>query len=76
MREKIKNLIEIENLSEENYIFISNRGRKYNIRSLQKIIKTASQKAKIKDWKEIHPHTLRHSFATQLISNGYDIANM
>lgn len=76
VREKIKNLIEIEKLKEENYLFISNRGRKYNIRSLQKIIRNASKKAKLKDWKEIHPHSLRHSFATQLISNGYDLSQV
>lgn len=74
--EKTKNLIEIEKLSENNFIFISNRKRKYSVRSIQKIIRNASKKAKLKNWKEIHPHTLRHSFATHLIESGYDITNV
>jgi len=66
----------LENLDEESFVFVSNRGKRYNIRTLQKIIRNSSKKAGLKDWKEIHPHTLRHSFATQLISNGYDLSQV
>ena len=72
--EKIKNLIDLENLEEKDLLFQSNRGTKYNIRSLQKIVINASRKAKIN--RNIHPHTLRHSFATHLIENGYDVTNV
>ncbi len=74
VREKIKNLIEIENLEDKDYLFQSNRGTKYNIRSLQKIVLNATKKAGIK--KNVHPHTLRHSFATHLVENGYDVQNV
>ena len=47
---------------------------KYHVKSLQKIVSNASKKAKLK--KNVHPHTLRHSFATHLIENGYDVTNV
>jgi site-specific recombinase XerD len=72
--EKLINLIEIEKLNQESHLFQSNRNKKYNIKSLQKIVLGASKKAKLN--KRVHPHTLRHSFATHLIENGYDIQNV
>ena len=70
----INRLIQNEGLSDKDYLFKSNRGRKYHMKSIQKIVQTASINAKLN--KKVHPHTLRHSFATHLIENGYDVQNV
>ena len=74
LKEEINELIKNDNLNLENYLFNSNRNTKYNIRSLQQIVKKARRKSKIE--KRISCHTLRHSFATHLIENGASISEV
>ncbi|MCK4429548.1 MAG: tyrosine-type recombinase/integrase, partial [Candidatus Aenigmarchaeota archaeon] len=68
--EKLKELL--KNCSKDGkFILISERGNKYNKRTIQQIVKNQAVKAGIK--KKITPHCLRHSFATHLLEAGADI---
>jgi integrase/recombinase XerD len=59
---------QIENRQE--YLFSGPNG-KLSERNIQKIVKKAVRDAGIH--KDVHPHTLRHSFATHLLENNVDI---
>jgi len=52
-----------------NYLFSINKP--LTTRNIQKIVQLTTRKAGIE--KSVHPHTLRHSFATHLLENGVDI---
>lgn len=55
----------------EALLFVSNHGRQLDRERIWMIIKEAARLASID--KNVHPHTLRHSFASHLLSNGADL---
>jgi len=68
--DKVRPKLLKENL-DESIIFLSNNGNPLDRERVWGIIKTASKLAGIN--KNIHPHTLRHSFASHLLANGADL---
>ncbi len=62
--------IEDTKSNSKGYIFLVN-GRKMSTRGIQHAIKVSAERAGIE--KNVHVHTLRHSFATHLLENGVDI---
>ena len=58
-------------IPESPYLFVSHRSKKLNRERIWAIIKDAAFQAGIA--KNIHPHTLRHSFASHLLANGADL---
>jgi len=59
----------VDKHSDWEYVF--SKDKPLTIRNIQKIVKTASFNAMIN--KKVHPHTLRHSFATHLLDSGVDL---
>ena len=68
--EELKEQTEKQKQNNQEFLFTGPKG-KLSSRNIQKIVKKAAQKANIE--KEVHCHTLRHSFATHLLENNVDI---
>ena len=51
--------------------FVSQRGTPITSRAIQMIVEKAGEKAGLA--MHIHPHMIRHSFATHLLDNGADL---
>lgn len=74
LRDELKQYIKKNCLEPESWLFKGRKGRHLSQQAVQEIVKRAAKKAGIP--KNVHPHTLRHSFATHLIEDGYDVASV
>lgn len=59
---------------DDEYLFINKRGTQLTTATYRKIVKDVG--VEYASTKGIHPHMLRHSFATHLLDNGADIRNV
>lgn len=66
--------IEKQKLGLDDWLFTGYGRNHISSATIQQIIKDAARKAKI--FKHVHPHTMRHSFATHLIQNGYGVTEV
>jgi integrase/recombinase XerD len=73
LKQELQEWINEHELHAGSWLFKGQRGH-MSVKTLQVILKRASKKAKIT--KNVHPHTLRHSFATHLIQNGYAVTDV
>lgn len=63
--------VKLKNKNSQNFVFLNFRGSKLSRMGIFDVLRKYCIKADIK--KNVHPHTLRHSFATHMLQGGADI---
>ena len=67
-----KNLLGQE--MDTDYVFLNNQGKKLSSRGIEYIMKKVFAKAGLGS--NVHPHMLRHTFATEMLNNGADLRSV
>lgn len=60
--------------SDNNYVFLNDQGKKLTSRGIEYVMQKVFNKAGIPG--KVHPHMLRHTFATQMLNNGADLRSV
>ena len=64
----------LEKSEDKGYVFLNNRGKNLTSRGIEYIMQKVFTAAGVGG--KVHPHMLRHSFATELINNGADLRSV
>jgi site-specific recombinase XerD len=74
LKQEIEEYIRENNLLSDDLLFSRNSFVPFHTRTVQEILKKAAKRAKI--MKNVHPHTLRHTFAKHLIDDGWAVTDV
>jgi len=67
LRDRIDEWLERRPETAEGWMFPTRTGAQTSPRSIRRSVKTYAERAGLEDWESVSPHTLRHTFATNLL---------